>query len=85
MELSELDRLAESVKVALEKIDRLQTERSRLHDEKRELENRLKKHLEVPARPAVPPPPPISSDRLNDIRLRLNALIEKINSLERRL
>jgi len=49
------------------------------------LENRLKKHLETPDRPVAPPPPPISSDRLNDIRLRLNTLIEKINNLERRL
>jgi chromosome segregation ATPase len=85
MELSELDRLAESVKLALDKIERLQSERGRLHEEKRDLENRLKKYLDTSAKPAVPPPPPISHDRLNDIRIRLNSLIEKINDLEHRL
>lgn len=85
MDLSELDRLAESVKLALEKIDRLQVERSKLDQENKDLKNRLRRFTEPQPKPTAPQPPPISADRIADIKTRLNTLIERINDLEHRL
>lgn len=84
MELSELDRLEQSVKRAFERIERLERERTVLTSENSELKNRIVSFQKAPAPARVAPEhPPISAEQLAQIKQRINHLIERIGELER--
>jgi len=84
MELSELDRLEQSVKRAFERIERLERERTVLTSENSELKNRLVSFQKAPTPSRiVPEQPTISSEQLAQIKHRINHLIERIGELER--
>lgn len=83
MDTTELDRLEQSIRRALERIGSLEASNQQLSEEKNRLERRLKERVNPVPRPD--PPPPISSDRLAEIKARLLHLIESVKEQERRL
>jgi uncharacterized protein (UPF0335 family) len=86
MELSELDRLEQSVKRAFDRIDSLEQERTVLTSENQDLKNRLKS-LPSPAEVSrlQQAAQTISPAQLAQIKLRINRLIQRIGDIERSL
>ena len=86
MELSELDRLEQSVKRAFERIDRLEKERTTLSSENHDLKNRLKS---MPSAAEITrlaqANQPVSPAQLAQLKSRINKLIERIAAIERTL
>jgi uncharacterized protein (UPF0335 family) len=86
MELSELDRLEQSVKRAFERVERLEKERTVLAAENCDLQNRLKTLPSLTAANRLAEAaPPVSPEQLAQIKLRINRLIEQIAVMERNL
>jgi uncharacterized protein (UPF0335 family) len=86
MELSELDRLEQSVKRAFERVERLEKERTVLAAENCDLQNRLKTLPSLTASNRLAEAsPPVSPEQLAQIKLRINRLIERIAAMERNL
>jgi uncharacterized protein (UPF0335 family) len=86
MELSELDRLEQSVKRAFERLERLEGERAVLSVENRDLKNRLNALRPVPApNRMAQDSPSVTPEQLAQIKLRISRLIDKIGEMERDL
>ena len=86
MELSELDRLEQSVKRAFERVERLEKERTVLAAENCDLQNRLKTLPSLTAANRLAEASlPVSPEQLAQIKLRINRLIERIAVMERNL
>jgi len=86
MELSELDRLEQTVKRAFERVERLEKERTLLAAENGDLKNRLKTLPSLSAtNRLVDALPQVSPEQLAQIKLRINRLIERIALMERNL
>ncbi|MEW5701222.1 MAG: hypothetical protein AB1792_03225 [Candidatus Zixiibacteriota bacterium] len=83
MDTAELDRLEQSIRRAMERIGSLEASNQRLSEEKTRLERRLKDRA-VPT-PRTDPPPTLSPDRLAEVKVRLQRLIESVRECERRL
>ena len=83
MDTTELDRLEQSIRRALERIGSLETSNRQLADEKNRLEKRLKERATPIPRPD--PPLAISPERLAEVKARLIHLIDEVKEQEQKL
>jgi len=86
MELSDLDRLEQSVKRTFERVERLEKERDALATENGELKKRLSTLPPAPTASRLPQvQPSVTPDQLAQIKQRISRLIDRIGEMERNL
>jgi len=83
MELSELDRLEQSVKRTFERVEHLEKEKNALAAENCELKKRLSTPPPASRLPQVQPT--VTPEQLAQLKQRISRLIDRIGELERNL
>jgi hypothetical protein len=83
MDTTELDRLEQSIRRAMERIGSLEANNRQLAEEKSRLEQRVKTRLAPVTR--IDPPVVISAERVAEVKARLLRLIESVKDYERQL
>jgi len=86
MDASELDRLGSSVKQIVERLTKVEEDRAKLRDEKRNLESRLQQHVADTNRIAeTASKSSVADEQLQEVKTRILALAKRLGELEETL